>query len=128
MWERIDGLAKARGVTTQQLADAAGVTWTAAKRWRKPKAQGGSIPKGAQLRGISEALGVTVDELLRIYDGYEPPFDSWAAFKETSAYARLTPAQVQRVAATPWDDDAEPTLSSWLAVAEAHLSASKRAS
>lgn len=127
MWERIDALAKRKGVTTQQLADAADVTWAAAKRWRQPKTKGGSEPSGENLRAIAGVLGVTTDELLRIYDGYEPQFASWQEFKGTETYKRLSVEQVKRVAATPWADDAIPTLSSWLAIAEAHLSATKKA-
>lgn len=123
MWERIDGLAKRKGVTTQQLADATGVTWAAAKRWRQPKDEGGSVPKGHQIRGIAEALGVTVDELLRVYDGFEPAHESWSRFKTTETYRRLTDTERQRVAATYWDDGAEPTLSAWLAIAEGHIAA-----
>lgn len=126
MWERIDALAKQRNVTTQEIAEAAGVTWAAAKRWRQPKDAGGAVPRGQQLRGIAKALGVTVDELLRIYDGYEPPFDSWEAFKSSSAYERLSEEQRKRVAAHPWSDDETPTLASWLALAEAHNAAQRR--
>lgn len=124
-WERIDALAKRKKVTTQQLADAAGVTWAAAKRWRQAKGKGGSEPTGENLTAIAGALGVTTDELLRIYDGFEPPFESWASFKQSAAYERLSPSQRTRVASHPWDEGEEPTLASWLALAEAHASAKK---
>jgi transcriptional regulator with XRE-family HTH domain len=123
MWERIDGLAKRKGITTQQIAEATGVTWAAAKRWRQPKDEGGAEPKGAQLRGIAEALGVTVDELLRVYDGYEPRGEAWLRFKATDTFRRLTSEEVKRVAATFWSDDHEPTLSAWLAIAEGYIAA-----
>lgn len=125
MWERIDELAKRKNVTTQQIADATGVTWAAAKRWRQPKDEGGAEPKGVQLRGIAEALGVTVDEILRVYDGFEPAGESWLRFKETDTFKRLTAEEHKRVAATFWSDDHEPTLGSWLAIAEGYIAARK---
>lgn len=127
MWERIDELATRKKVTTQQLATAAGVTWAAAKRWRQPKERGGAEPSGENLGAIAKVLEVTVEEILQVYDGHEPPFSSWAAFKATDAYARLTVEQRKRIAAHWWADGEEPTLASWLAMAEAHLAARKTA-
>lgn len=123
-WERIDAAVRKAGLTTTELAKRTGVTFAAAARWRKPKGKGGSEASGEHLRAIAEACGVTVDQLLRVYDGYDPPFASWLAFKGTQTYRRLSPEQVKAVAATPWADGTEPTLASWLAVAEGHLAAS----
>lgn len=123
IWERIDDLAVKKGVTTQQLATAAGVTWAAAKRWRQPKEKGGAEPSGENLGAIAKVLEVTVEEILQVYDGHEPTFGTWQAFKATDAYARLTPEQRKRIAAHWWAEDEEPTLASWLAMAEAHLAA-----
>ncbi len=128
LWERIDDLANRKGVTTQELATAAGVTWTAAKRWRKPKEKQGSVPKGAQLPAIARVLGVTLDELMQSFDGHEPPYDSWSAFKGTATYERLSERQRTLVSSHPWDEDEEPSLGSWLALAEAHLAARRAAS
>lgn len=125
MWERIDELAKRKNVTTQELAEATGVTWAAAKRWRQPKDEGGSDPKGTQLRGIAGALGVTVDELLGVYDGAEPVGDAWARFKDTDTFRRLSEEERRRVATTFWTDEHEPTLSAWLAIAEGYIAARK---
>lgn len=125
LWERIDELAKRKNVTTQELAEATGVTWAAAKRWRQPKDEGGSDPKGTQLRGIAGALGVTVDELLGVYDGAEPVGDAWVRFKDTDTFKRLSEEERRRVATTFWTDEHEPTLSAWLAIAEGYIAARK---
>lgn len=82
-WERIDAAVRKAGLTTTELAKRTGVTFAAAARWRKPKGKGGSEASGEHLRAIAEACGVTVDQLLRVYDGYDPPFASWLAFKGT---------------------------------------------
>lgn len=125
MWRRIDELATKKGVTTQQIAEATGVTWAAAKRWRQPKDEGGAEPRGGQLRGIAKVLGVTVDELLQVYDGEEPTGEAWGRFKATDTYRRLTEDERRRVASTFWTDDHEPTLSAWLAIAEGFIAARK---
>lgn len=123
LWERIDQLCKERGVTTTDLQRAAGVTWASAARWRKPPEDRGATPTGANLVAIAGAFGVTVEELLGIYDGNEPAGEAWAAFKQTAAYASLTDEERRRVAATPWGPGAYPTLTAWVAVAEAHRAA-----
>lgn len=126
LWERIRDLQERKDVSSTQLAKAADVTWHTAQRWALPPERGGSVPEARQLPAIARELGVTIDELMRVYDGHEPPYESWQAFRETDTFRRLNERQRRLVAAHPWDDDEEPTLGSWLAIAEGHLSTRKK--
>jgi transcriptional regulator with XRE-family HTH domain len=125
LWARIDELCTRRGVTTQALAEAAGVTWAAAKRWRLPPEKNGSEPDVWNVAAIAGALHVTVDELLGIYKGNEPDFESWREFKKTAIYGLLTERERVLVAASPFD--VAPPLASYLALAEAHITARSKA-
>ena len=69
--ERIDAIAKAEGITTTQLAQAAGVTWAAAKRWRLPPPQGAE-PRAAHLHAIAELCEVAIEDLLESSDASTP--------------------------------------------------------
>lgn len=113
--ERIDEAAKRAGITTQQLASAAGVTWPAAKRWR----MGESVPKSENLHAIARVCGVTTEELLGILDGQEPPFAAWGAFLETPTGQALSDAQRRSLAGHPFPPGQEPTVATYLLLAEA---------
>lgn len=121
LWARIGELCTRNGVTTQALAEAAGVTWAAAKRWRLPPEKNGSEPDVRNVAAIAGVLRVTVDELLGIYSGNEPDFESWREFKRSAIYGLLTERERVLVAAAPFD--VAPPIASYLAIAEAHLTA-----
>lgn len=127
LWERIDALMVERGVSVTDLQKAAGVTWAAAKRWRQPPPLGAK-PSGENLAAIARRLGVTVEELLRQWDGAEPTHASFQLFKTTDAYRRLTPRQLENVCLTRIPEDQEPTLGTWLAAAEVQFSTKPRES
>lgn len=111
--KRIDDAANRAGITTQDLATAAGVTWTAAKRWRR-----GTRPRVGHLRAVARVLGMTLDELVG-ESGYEPDFPAWIEFLDTPTGRELSPDD-RRWLATQWfPDDQEPTVSTYLVMAEA---------
>ena len=59
--ERLKQYRKARGLTQQELADLLGVSNKSVSRW-----ESGSYPDVATLGPLAHALGVTVDDLLRV--------------------------------------------------------------
>lgn len=128
LWKRIDRLCEEKGVSTTDLAKAAGVTWAAAARWRKPpeagKKNAGSVPKLPQLAAIARALSMTIDELRGIYEGHEPTGAGFEAFKGTTVYKSLSSDELIRVLATPLPED--PPLASWLLAGEAQIAARKK--
>jgi len=130
LWKRIDRLAREKHVTTTQLAKAAGVTWAAAKRWRKPPGDGkndGSVPELPNLAAIARVFSMSIDELRGIYEKHEPTGEGWDGFKKTTVYKSLTPDEIVRVMATPFPDGSNPPMSAWLAIAEGHIAARPKA-
>jgi len=117
--ERIDEACQLAGINTTQLAAKTGVTFAAAARWRKGRAD----PRGEHLRTIAEVTGVTVDELLGIYDGNEPPFEAWEELQATPIWETLDPKQRKFLAALPWPNGVKPTLAAYLLAAQAIKSA-----
>jgi transcriptional regulator with XRE-family HTH domain len=103
------------------MQEAAHVTWAAADRWRKGKAW----PDIGHLRAVARVLGVTIDDLLGP-DEYEPPYEAWRAFLETSTARALSPAERRWLATQFFPDDAEPTLAVYLTLAEARHGLRKR--
>lgn len=120
--ERVDEACRLAGVNTTRLAAAAGVTFAAAARWRKGRA----VPSGEHLRKIAEACHVSVDELLGIYDGMEPPFDAWGDLKKTRVWDELSAVQRKYLAAQPWPPGEQPTLAAYLLLAEVAKSTKPR--
>jgi transcriptional regulator with XRE-family HTH domain len=112
--ERIDEACHEAGVNTTQLAAACDVTFAAAARWRK----GRSEPHGKNLRRIAEVCRVSVDELLGVMDGQEPPFTAWRQFALTEAFSGLSASQRKFVARLPWPEGQQPTLAAYLIAAE----------
>ncbi len=113
---RIDAIATEKDIDTTQLQKAAGVTWAAADRWRKGKAR----PKIGHLRAIARVLGVKLDDLLGPED-YEPPYAAWLAFLETPTGKEIarSPERKRWLATQYFPDDEEPTVATYLTLAEA---------
>ena len=107
--ERIDAAATRAGVNTTQLAKAAGVTWAAAKRWRA----GASAPKSDNLAAIAEVCGVTLEELLGVAEGQDPPWEAWEAFIETAEGGAMTAGERRALQAIPWPPGRAPTVASY---------------
>lgn len=118
MNERIDEAARRAGVSTTQLAKAAGVTWAAAKRWRQDPPKG-SIPQPENMAAIAEVCGVTIEEIMGVAAGQAPPFPAWERFLDTPTGRELAPAHRRTLAALPWPPGQQPTVAAYLMAAEA---------
>jgi transcriptional regulator with XRE-family HTH domain len=106
-----------RGATLNERIDEA-----CEARWRK----GLATPSGANLRRIAEVTGVTPEQLLGIYDGFEPPFAAWLEFKRLPAFQALGEKQRRFLAVLPWPPGVEPTVAGYLMAAQAFQMAETR--
>jgi transcriptional regulator with XRE-family HTH domain len=77
-------------------------------RW---ESEGGS-PDRENLMRVAEVLGVSIEELLGVATGQEPPFPAWRAFLETSRGRAMTQRQREALAAIWWRDS-EPTVEAY---------------
>lgn len=121
--ERIDLACRLAGVSTTDLAKTAGVTWAAAKRWRK----GTATPKANHLGVIAGVCGVTVEELLGVMDGQDPPFAAWDEFVAQVARDGVPLSSDERRALQSilWPDGTEPTVTTYQ-MARAMLATARR--
>jgi transcriptional regulator with XRE-family HTH domain len=96
---------KEKGIS--DLQHAAGVSWPSAQAW----VQGRSYPGGEHLRAIAEVLGMTVEQLVGIARGEDPPHEAWRAFIDSHGN-ELTPDERDALAMITWPK--EPKFSSYV--------------
>jgi transcriptional regulator with XRE-family HTH domain len=73
-------------------------------------------PGSGSLRRVAEILAVTVDELLGVAEGQEPPFEAWQEFLATDAGQSMTPGERRALCAFAWPPELEPTVSGYVAL------------
>lgn len=62
MYQRVKELAKARGMSIKAVEKAAGLSNGTIGKWQRSKSKTGNL---VSVRAIADALGVTVDELIK---------------------------------------------------------------
>lgn len=69
-------------------------------------------PRSESLAKLAEVLGMTVDELLGIAEGQEPPFEEWKAFLAELAKRNdvLSDGEWRALAGFAWPADTKPTV------------------
>jgi transcriptional regulator with XRE-family HTH domain len=114
--ERIAKLREARGLSKSDLArliwpDVSPPRYRTVHRWEE---EDGS-PERENLTRVAEVLGVSIEELLGVATGQEPPFEAWRAFLETSRGRAMTERQREALAAIWWRDS-EPTVEAYAVI------------
>lgn len=107
--DRIGDALERSGLTKAELARRVGKSWRQVHGW----INGEKSPSGDSLRRLAEALGVTVDELLGIAEGQDPPFASWTSFLETPDGAGMTAGERRALQSIAWPPGREPTVASY---------------
>jgi transcriptional regulator with XRE-family HTH domain len=69
--------------------------------------RGRQDPSADYLRRLSVVLEMTLEELLGVADGQDPPFAAWAVFLETPEGLSVTPDERRALASFMWPS--EPT-------------------
>lgn len=110
--ERIDAARRAAGITKSELA----------RRIKKPIAMvskwisGTKDPSPGSLRLLAEVLPVTVDQLIGVVEGQEPPFTAWRAFLDTPEGESMTVEESRALRTFNWPSELEPTVSGHVAL------------
>lgn len=113
--QRIHAAMLRAGLKKTHLAKMVDVSWQAVHAWTVDQ----SVPTAENVLRIAEVTGVTVDELLGVATGQEPPFPAWDALKKTEAFRDLDDTERRTLAGIPWPPKTEPTLAAYLTVIEA---------
>jgi transcriptional regulator with XRE-family HTH domain len=107
--ERIESARLRSGLTKTEVGRAIGKGYRKVQSW----ITGEAAPSAENLRKLAEVLGVTVDELLGVAEGQDPPFGAWGAFLQTAEGQSLTPHERRALAGLPWAPGTQPTVASY---------------
>jgi len=111
--ERIDAARIALGISKADLARALGhKTVAQVSKW----ISGTKDPSPGSLRALSEVLRVTVDELLGVAEGQDPPFGAWREFLASPEAAGLTVEERRALRSFAWPALREPTVTGYVAI------------
>lgn len=105
--ERIRATLAEKGLGISDLQHATGVSWPSAQAWT----QGRSYPGGEHLPAIAELLDMTVEQLVGIARGGDPPHAAWRTFLAQHG-AELTDDERDALALISWPK--EPKVSSYV--------------
>lgn len=110
--ERIDAARRAAGLSKSELARAIGKPVAMVSKW----ISGTKDPSPGSLRLLAEVLPVSVDELIGVAEGQEPPFDAWREFLDTEAGKSMNDGERRALRAFNWPSELEPTVSGYVAL------------
>lgn len=111
--ERIALLREERGLSKSDLArrvwpDVSPPRYRSIQRWESEEGS----PGRDNLARVAEALSVTIEELLGVAEGQEPPFAAWKEFLATPRGQGMTESQRATLASMYWRDT-EPTVAAY---------------
>lgn len=107
--ERIEVARIRSGKSKSEVGRALGTKYRKVHKW----VTGESRPSADALAALAEVLGVTVDELLGVAEGQDPPFEAWAVFLATPEGQTLTEGERRALAGLPWPPGTQPTVASY---------------
>jgi transcriptional regulator with XRE-family HTH domain len=108
--ERIARARDRKGWTKADLARETGKGWRAVHKWETGEVQ----PDRESIRLLAQVLAVTIEELLGVAVGQDPPFAAWKEFLATSEGASMNDGERRMMQALPWPPGREPTLAGYL--------------
>lgn len=120
--ERIDAARKLAGLSQKALADLVGADPQMVNKWIK----GSKAVSPGYLRKLAEVLPVTVDELLGVAEGQDPPFSAWAEFLGRPESQGMTDDESRALRSFNWPSELEPTVYGYIALLGAIRAGSRR--
>lgn len=120
--ERIDAARKIAGLSQKALADLVGADPQMVNKWIK----GSKAVSPGYLRKLAEVLPVTVDELLGVAEGQDPPFGAWAEFLSRPEAESMTDEESRALRSFNWPSELEPTVYGYIALLGAMRSGSRK--
>ncbi|MFW6031578.1 MAG: helix-turn-helix domain-containing protein [Myxococcota bacterium] len=106
---RLRALMERRDLNKSDLQRATGARWQTVDEWTK-----GTWPSTEYARKLAEVLNVSLDELLGIAEGQDPPYPAWHQFLRTPEGRSASAAERRALKSIAWPEGKEPTISSYL--------------
>lgn len=94
------------GLSKSELGRAVGSSYRLVHRWEIDE----QAPSADYLRRIAGALHVTIEELLGVAAGQDPPFKAWHVFLETPEGVGLSADERRALQSIAWPSGVEPTV------------------
>lgn len=107
---RVSALAKARGLSKSELARRLKTSYRMVHKWTS----GAQLPERESLLKLAGVLGVTIEELLGVAAGQDPPFEAWGEFLASDQGVTITPDERRALQVIPWPPGQEPTITGYL--------------
>jgi transcriptional regulator with XRE-family HTH domain len=108
--DRIAAARERRGLSKSDLGRAIGKNYRMVQKWET----GEVLPERDSIRLVAQVLAVTIEELLGVGEGQDPPFAAWAEFLATPEGAAMTPGERRMMQSLAWPPGREPTLAGYL--------------
>lgn len=108
--ERIAVARERRGMSKSELGHAIGKTYRQVQKWEKGEVQ----PERDSIRLVAQVLAVTIEELLGVAEGQDPPFAAWREFIATSDGQTMSAGERRMLQSLAWPDGREPTVGGYL--------------
>lgn len=108
--ERVVDAIRQAGVTNKsELARQIGCSYRLLHAWMT----GEKRPGRKHLPALADALGVTIEELLGVADGQDPPFSAWTAFESTAEGQGMSDGERRALQSLAWPPGRAPTVASY---------------
>lgn len=106
--QRIAGARERLGLTKAELGRRVGVRWRKVHKWEEE----GQLPESKILPALARGLEMTVDELLGVAAGMDPPFAAWGLFLKGVAAEgdALSELESRALRTIYWPTGTEPTV------------------
>jgi transcriptional regulator with XRE-family HTH domain len=107
---RIAAARVSRGWKKAELARRLGKSWRLLHKWETDE----QPPDRESLRLLSGVLGMTIEELLGVAAGQDPPWSAWREFLEAPEAATMDAGERRALQSLAWPPGREPTVAGYL--------------
>lgn len=121
---RITERRERRGWSKAELARRLEKDWRLIHKWEAE----GQHPDRESLRLLAKEFGVTIEELLGVAEGQDPPFAAWPEFLETPQGKSMTRDERRMLQSIAWPRGYEPNVAAYMVALSAARTATPRAS
>lgn len=108
--DRIRSARERAGLNKSELAAQAGVTYRMVHAWET----GEKDPSAESLRRMSGVLAVSIEELLGVAEGQDPPFAAWTEFVKTPQGQSMTTEERRMLQSIAWPAGQQPTVAAYM--------------
>lgn len=107
--ERISDAIERSGLSKSEVGRRIGTKYRVVHTWTT----GTKVPGGDYLHKLAQVLGVSIDELLGVAHGQDPPFAAWSEFLATTEGGSMTEGERRTLQSMAWPPGRAPTVAAY---------------